>query len=260
MNVTLAEALAIAQGTLSAGRARGAAPLTVVVLDGGGHMVACLREDGSGIIRREIAEGKAYGALGMGLPSRVLFERAGGNPNFFTALAAASGPALPRPLSALAIGSLVFQTVVVAFASYLAWFWLVRHYPATRLASFTLLTPVAGLLFGVLLLSEPLTVPLLTGLLMGYLPWVVGAGLVGSLATLACAVGLLVRLEWARRIFIALLVLAIVANVAGLWLQQEMLQSLVTEADLSDSGDAYMEISRETINEARAVIAKAESK
>jgi drug/metabolite transporter (DMT)-like permease len=80
------------------------------------------------------------------------------------ALAAASGPALPRPLSALAIGSLVFQTVVVAFASFLAWFWLVRHYPATRLASFTLLTPVAGLLFGVLLLSEPLTVPLLTGL------------------------------------------------------------------------------------------------
>jgi uncharacterized protein GlcG (DUF336 family) len=98
MNVTLAEALAIAQGTLAAGRARGAAPLTVVVLDGGGHMVACLREDGSGIIRREIAEGKAYGALGMGLPSRVLFERAGGNPNFFTALAAASGGRMvPNP-------------------------------------------------------------------------------------------------------------------------------------------------------------------
>jgi hypothetical protein len=65
-------------------------------------------------------------------------------------------------------------------------------------------------------------------LLMGYLPWVVGTGFVMSLATLACAVGLLVRLEWARRIFIALLVLAIVANVAGLWLQQEMLQSLVS--------------------------------
>lgn len=80
-------------------------------------------------------------------------------------LAAASGSVLPGPLSALAIGLLLFQTVVVAFASYLAWFWLVRHYPATRLASFTLLTPVAGLLFGVLLLSEPLTAPLLTGLL-----------------------------------------------------------------------------------------------
>lgn len=70
--------------------------------------------------------------------------------------------------------------------------------------------------------------PLLTGLLLGYLPWVVGAGLVVSLATLACAVGLLIRLEWARRVFIVLLVLAILANVAGLWLQQEMLQSLVS--------------------------------
>jgi hypothetical protein len=70
--------------------------------------------------------------------------------------------------------------------------------------------------------------PLLTGLLMGYLPWVVGAGLVMSLATLAAAVGLLMRLEWARRTFIILLALAIVANLAGLWLQQEVLQSLVT--------------------------------
>jgi uncharacterized protein GlcG (DUF336 family) len=98
MTVTLADALSIAQATLAAGRTRGAAPLTVVVLDAGGHMVAALREDGSGIIRREIAEGKAYGALGMGLPSRTLFERASGNPNFFTALAAASGGRMvPNP-------------------------------------------------------------------------------------------------------------------------------------------------------------------
>jgi drug/metabolite transporter (DMT)-like permease len=47
--------------------------------------------------------------------------------------------------------------VVVTFASYLTWFWLVRHYPATRLSAFTLLTPVFGLLAGVLLLAEPLT-------------------------------------------------------------------------------------------------------
>lgn len=69
--------------------------------------------------------------------------------------------------------------------------------------------------------------PLLTGLLMGYLPWVLGAGLLASVATLAAAVGLLLRLEWARRVFIGLLVLAIVANLAGIWLQQEMVQSLV---------------------------------
>lgn len=38
--------------------------------------------------------------------------------------------------------SIAFQIVVVSFASYLLWFWLIRHYPATRLAAFTLLTPV----------------------------------------------------------------------------------------------------------------------
>jgi hypothetical protein len=87
---------------------------------------------------------------------------------------------------------------------------------------------VASFLPGLTVVGNVQPLPLLTGLLLGYLPWVVGAGLVMSLATLACAVGLLIRLEWARRIFIALLVLAIAANVAGLWLQQEMLQSLVT--------------------------------
>ncbi len=52
------------------------------------------------------------------------------------------------------------STIVVSFASYLLWFWLVRHYPATRLAAFTLLTPVAGLVAGVGLLGEPLTLRL----------------------------------------------------------------------------------------------------
>ena len=53
-----------------------------------------------------------------------------------------------------------FQAVVVSFASYLVWFWLVRHYPATRVAAFTLLTPLFGLLAGVGLLGEPLTLRL----------------------------------------------------------------------------------------------------
>jgi hypothetical protein len=66
------------------------------------------------------------------------------------------------------------------------------------------------------------------GLLMSYLPWVMGTGLVISLATLASAVGLLMRLDWARRSFIVLLAVAIVANLLGLWLQQEMMQSVVS--------------------------------
>ncbi|MEO7152546.1 MAG: hypothetical protein ABIX46_12675 [Burkholderiaceae bacterium] len=71
--------------------------------------------------------------------------------------------------------------------------------------------------------------PLLTGLLIGYLPWVVGTGLVMSLATLASAIGLLLRLDWARRAFIGVLVVAIVANLMGLWLQHEVVQSVVSQ-------------------------------
>ena len=76
--------------------------------------------------------------------------------------------------------------------------------------------------------------PLLTGLLIAYLPWVVGAGLVVSLATLASAIGLLLRLDWARRVFIGMLVLAIVANLLGLWFQHEVVQSVV-DATLSSA-------------------------
>jgi drug/metabolite transporter (DMT)-like permease len=55
---------------------------------------------------------------------------------------------------------MAFQIVVVSFASYLLWFWLVRHYPATRISAFTLLTPLIGLLAGAWLLGEPLTLRL----------------------------------------------------------------------------------------------------
>ena len=53
--------------------------------------------------------------------------------------------------------SLAAQIVVIASSSYLAWFWLIRHYPATRLSSFSFLTPVMGVLAGVVFLREPLT-------------------------------------------------------------------------------------------------------
>jgi drug/metabolite transporter (DMT)-like permease len=83
------------------------------------------------------------------------------------ALAIASwwgGEAWPQQLSRAPGGWLVFQIVVVSFASYLMWFWLVRHYPATQLSAFTLLTPLFGLLAGVMLMSDPLTTRLLTAL------------------------------------------------------------------------------------------------
>jgi drug/metabolite transporter (DMT)-like permease len=78
--------------------------------------------------------------------------------------ALAAGAPLPSHLSAVAWSSLVFQVVIVTFASYLLWFWLMRHYPATRLASFTLLTPVFGLLLGAMLLGEPITLRLMVAL------------------------------------------------------------------------------------------------
>jgi drug/metabolite transporter (DMT)-like permease len=57
----------------------------------------------------------------------------------------------------LAIGSLAFQSVLVAFASYLAWFWLLTRYLAARLAVFSFLSPLFGVLAGVLVLGESLT-------------------------------------------------------------------------------------------------------
>jgi len=85
---TLAQAEAIASGTLAQGRAMGAAPLTVAVLDAGGHLVVLRREDGSGILRPQIAHAKAWGALGMGFSSRELGRRAEAQPVFFASLAA----------------------------------------------------------------------------------------------------------------------------------------------------------------------------
>ncbi len=75
-----------------------------------------------------------------------------------------TGTPLPTRLSTLAWSSLAFQIVIVTFVSYLVWFWLIRRYPATRLAAFTLLTPVFGLLMGALLLDEPITQRLLVAL------------------------------------------------------------------------------------------------
>jgi drug/metabolite transporter (DMT)-like permease len=60
--------------------------------------------------------------------------------------------------------SIGLQTVIGAFASYLAWMWMLRHYPATRISSFTFLTPLFALVFGVALLSEPLTLQLVLAL------------------------------------------------------------------------------------------------
>jgi drug/metabolite transporter (DMT)-like permease len=95
---------------------------------------------------------------------KTLFYQLAVSAVVLSALAVLIGEAWPRQVGSAALAALAFQTVVVTFASYLAWFWLVRHYPATRLSAFTLLTPIAGLAAGVGLLGEPLTARLLTAL------------------------------------------------------------------------------------------------
>jgi uncharacterized protein GlcG (DUF336 family) len=90
-DLTLDKASQIVDAGLAHGRGLGCKPLTVAVLDAGGHLVAFKREDHTGILRPEIAQGKAWGALGMGLGGRALAQRAEIAPAFFTALAAASG-------------------------------------------------------------------------------------------------------------------------------------------------------------------------
>ncbi len=76
----------------------GMKPLTVAVLDSGGHLIALAREDGTSNLRPEIAQGKARGAINMGLGSRALFERAQSQPYFIQAMNSLSdGSLVPVP-------------------------------------------------------------------------------------------------------------------------------------------------------------------
>lgn len=89
--LTLSEAQTIVAVTLAEAHTRSAQPLAVIVLDAGAHPVAFAREDGATFFRLEIARAKATGALGMGADTRVLAQRAGGNPTFFQAVAVTVG-------------------------------------------------------------------------------------------------------------------------------------------------------------------------
>ncbi|MXY33642.1 MAG: heme-binding protein [Boseongicola sp. SB0676_bin_33] len=96
--IHLERAERIVDVALRHGRAEGLLPLTVVVLDAGGKVVACKSEDGSGLLRFNIAHGKAWGALGMGISSRRISDRLSKRPTFQNALAAASeGRFIPVP-------------------------------------------------------------------------------------------------------------------------------------------------------------------
>jgi hypothetical protein len=80
------------------------------------------------------------------------------------------------------------------------------------------------------LAGDQAPLPWLTGLLLRHVTWVYSAAIALSLAMIVCAVGLLRRIEWARRVFIGLLMVAIGVDLAGLWLQQEFMHLLVDSA------------------------------
>lgn len=94
----LAHAETIMDAALAEARKLKLAPLAVAVLDAGGHVIAFKREDGAGLVRFDIAYGKAWGALGMGFGTREITARAEKFPAFITSLYAIShGRAVPSP-------------------------------------------------------------------------------------------------------------------------------------------------------------------
>lgn len=110
-SISIEQARQIVAGALAHGRAEEMQPLAVLVLDDGGHPVAFEREDGASNLRFQVADGKAYGALGLGIGSRALFERAQQQPFFVQAVNGAFGGRLvPVPGGVLvrnAAGTLV---------------------------------------------------------------------------------------------------------------------------------------------------------
>ncbi len=87
---TLSQARSLIDGALAEARARGFKPMGVVVVDAAAQVLASAREDGASALRLDIALGKAAAAVGMGVSSRVLTQRAKDLPAFFGAVAAAS--------------------------------------------------------------------------------------------------------------------------------------------------------------------------
>ena len=102
--------------------------------------------------------------LSSAVAEKTLLYQLGVSALALCAAAAFAGEPLPVQWSPRLIGLFGFQAVVVSFASYLVWFWLVRHYAATKLAVFTLSTPLFGLLAGALLLGEGISLRLVMAL------------------------------------------------------------------------------------------------
>jgi uncharacterized protein GlcG (DUF336 family) len=89
--IKLAQATLIIDNALGYAGAKGLQPLTVAVLDTTGCLVALERKDGMSLLRPQISQAKAWGALGMGMGTQALAQRAASHPAFINSLAAQSG-------------------------------------------------------------------------------------------------------------------------------------------------------------------------
>jgi drug/metabolite transporter (DMT)-like permease len=98
-------------------------------------------------------------------PEKVLLYQLAGAALVAVPMMPFSGPLL-REVSLIPVASLIFQAAFVVSFTYVLWFWLMARYPATGLSSFMFLSPVFGVFFGGLLLSDPISVNLLVGLAM----------------------------------------------------------------------------------------------
>ena len=96
-------------------------------------------------------------------PSQMLFYQLGFSAVQLAVMSLLFEPNRITDPTPVVIGSLLYQGVIVAFASYLVWFWLIQVYPVSSISAFTFFTPIFGILLGGILLREPLTIKLLFG-------------------------------------------------------------------------------------------------
>jgi drug/metabolite transporter (DMT)-like permease len=139
------------------------AGVVVAVLDGlrvqGGTLLGDTMITGTAILWAGMTLSiRAVPLIGRQSASRILMLQLSFSSVIMLIYAACSGelPAL-RQASGLAYATLIYQSGIVAFASYLVWYWLMTIYPANKVSAFTFLTPIFGLLAGALCLGEPVS-------------------------------------------------------------------------------------------------------
>jgi drug/metabolite transporter (DMT)-like permease len=96
-------------------------------------------------------------------PSQMLFYQLGFSAIQLSVMSLWFEPRQVTHLTPVVVASIAYQGIIVAFASYLVWFWLIQVYPVSNISAFTFFTPIFGILLGGLLLQEPLTAKLLIG-------------------------------------------------------------------------------------------------